>query len=82
MSSVDTGTKRSLASVKKYLQTINLAKTTAELCQRSTGTPGCVPGTAHVLMGAPNIHEYGMLGKSQAQPDGGEGRSAIATGIR
>jgi len=43
---------------------------------------GCVPGTAHVLKGESNIAFSLLLGKSQAQPDGGEGRSAIATGIR
>jgi hypothetical protein len=42
----------------------------------------CVPGTAHVLKGESNIHDCAVLGKSQAQPGGGEGRSAIATGIR
>ena len=42
----------------------------------------CVPGTAHVLKGEPNIPARVLLGKSLAQPDGGEGRSAIATGIR
>jgi hypothetical protein len=38
---------------------------------------GCVPGTAHVLKGESNIPTRVMLGKSQAQPDGGEGRSAM-----
>ena len=42
----------------------------------------CVPGTAHVLKGESNIHDYGVLDKSQTQPDGGEGCSTIATGIR
>ena len=46
------------------------------------GAVGCVPGTAHVLKGESNVHYYKMLGKSQTQPDGGEGCSAIATGIR
>jgi len=39
-----------------------------------------VPGTAHVLEGEPTISNYGSQGKSQAQPDGGEGHSVITTG--
>ncbi len=42
----------------------------------------CVPGTAHVLKGESNIPTRVMLGKSQTQPDGGEGCSVIATVIR
>ncbi len=41
---------------------------------------GCVPGTAHVLKGEPIRSSYGSQGKSQAQPDGGEGHSVITTG--
>jgi len=41
---------------------------------------GCVPGTAHVLKGEPTIFNYGSQGKSQAQPDGGEGHRVITTG--
>jgi len=40
----------------------------------------CVPGTAHVLKGEPIASNYGSQGKSQAQPDGGEGHSVITTG--
>jgi hypothetical protein len=40
----------------------------------------CVPGTAHVLKGEPIRSSYGSQGKSQAQPDGGEGHSVITTG--
>jgi len=39
-----------------------------------------VPGTAHVLKGEPIHSSYGSQGKSQAQPDGGEGHSVITTG--
>jgi len=42
----------------------------------------CVPGTAHVLKGEFSIGFRFMLGKSQTQPDGGEGCSVIATVIR
>ncbi len=48
----------------------------------SAETICCVPGTAHVLKGESNIAFWVMLGKSQTQPDGGEGCSAIATGYR
>jgi hypothetical protein len=48
----------------------------------ASGRICCVPGTAHVLKGEPIITTRAMLGKSQTQPDGGEGYSAIATGIR
>jgi len=41
---------------------------------------GCVPGTAHVLKGESMISKDGSQGKSQAQPDGGEGHSVITTG--
>jgi len=40
-----------------------------------------VPGTAHVLKGEPMISRYGSQGKSQAQPDGGEGHGVITTGL-
>jgi hypothetical protein len=39
-----------------------------------------VPGTAHGLKGEPIRSSYGSQGKSQAQPDGGEGHSVITTG--
>ena len=39
-----------------------------------------MPGTAHVLKGEPMIFRDGSQGKSQAQPDGGEGHSVITTG--
>jgi len=32
------------------------------------------------LKGEPTISNYGSQGKSQAQPDGGEGHSVITTG--
>ncbi len=48
----------------------------------SAGLPGCVPVTAHVLKGEPIIASRLLLGKSQTQPDGGEGCSVIATVIR
>ena len=34
------------------------------------------------LKGEPTISNYGSQGKSQAQPDGGEGCSGITTGYR
>ena len=42
----------------------------------------CVPGTAHVLKGESFIATRAMIGKSLTQPDGGEGCSVMATGIR
>jgi hypothetical protein len=33
------------------------------------------------LKGEPTISKYGSQGKSQAQPDGGEGHSIITTGV-
>ena len=61
---------------------IRLTLSSAARITASAETFSCVPGTAHVLKGAFNIALSIMLGKSQTQPDGGEGCSAIATGIR
>jgi len=48
----------------------------------SAGAICCVPGTAHVLKGESIIATRAMIGKSLTQPDGGEGCSVMATGIR
>ncbi len=39
----------------------------------------CVPGTARILKGALSLPFILKLGKSQTQPDGGEGYSGMAT---
>ncbi len=77
------GKKNALYNEQNKKNTRNGRKTThsPELFF-STGVTCCVPVTAHVLKGESNIPIRVMLGKSQAQPGGGEGRSAIATGIR
>jgi len=51
-------------------------------CLRVRSNALCVPGTAHVLKGESNISFRQKLGKSQTQPDGGEGYSVIARGHR
>jgi hypothetical protein len=44
------------------------------------GRDCCVPGTARILKGEPNAAGVTAFGKSQIQPDGGEGCSGMATG--
>ena len=50
------------------------------LFAKSSGMTGCVPGTAHVLKVSQAYQVVTQFGKSQTQPDGGEGCSGRQQG--